>query len=219
MTTALGVMARAPSAGKTRLATHLSEARLVTLRGALLADTLGAVACLPPDVDVFVFFTPDEAGSEMAALVEPGVPCIRQASGHLGERMRFALEELLGHRQYGAAMLVGADVPLLGVEHIADARDTLQASGGIVLGPADDGGYYLIGMTKVHEPLFEGIAWGTDSVLTDTLRAADRLGLEATLIRSAYDIDTIDDLLRLERDLKWVSSVTAPNVRRWFTDV
>jgi uncharacterized protein len=212
-------MARAPSAaGKTRLAPHLSRPRLLALGAALLADTLGAVARLPPDVDAFVFFTPDEAGPEMAALVEPAVPCIPQGPGHLGQRMRSALDQLLGHRRYGTAMLVGADIPLLGAEHVVDARDTLQASGGVVLGPADDGGYYLIGMTSVHGGLFEAIEWGTDSVLTDTLRAADRLGLEARLIRSAYDIDTIDDLLRLERDLQWVSSVTAPNLRRWFKD-
>ena len=97
-----------------------------------------------------------------------------------------------------------------------EARDTLQASGGLVLGPADDGGYYLIGMTEVHDGLFEQIEWGTDSVLTDTLRAAERLGIEARLIGSTYDIDTIDDLRRLERDLASMATAVAPQVRRWF---
>ena len=120
--------------------------------------------------------------------------------------MRSALEELLGPRGYGAAMLVGADIPLLNAQHLLDARDTLQSSGGVVLGPADDGGYYLIGMTKVHGGLFERIEWGTGSVLTDTLRAAERLGIEARLIGSTYDIDTIEDLRRLERDLASAAS-------------
>jgi glycosyltransferase A (GT-A) superfamily protein (DUF2064 family) len=117
-------------------------------------------------------------------------------------------------------MLVGADIPFLSAEHVADARDTLLANGG-VLGPADDGGYYLIGMTKVsivQSGLFEQIEWGTESVLTDTLRAAERLGIAARLIRSAYDVDTIDDLQRLERDLKRGAPEIAPNVRRWFED-
>jgi glycosyltransferase A (GT-A) superfamily protein (DUF2064 family) len=130
--------------------------------------------------------------------------------------MRSALEELLGPRGYGAAMLVGADIPLLSAQHVCDARDTLQASGGVVLGPADDGGYYLIGMTQVDGGLFERIEWGTDTVLTDTLHAAERLSIEARLIASTYDIDTIEDLRRLERDLASASSEVAPHVRRWF---
>lgn len=87
-----------------------------------------------------------------------------------------------------------------------------------MLGPADDGGYYLIGMTQPHPGLFEGIAWGTESVLTDTLRAADRIGVDARLVRSAYDVDTIDDLLRVERDLAWLPSVVCPRLRRWLSE-
>ena len=87
-----------------------------------------------------------------------------------------------------------------------------------MLGPADDGGYYLIGMRQAHPELFEGIAWGSDSVLTDTLRAADRAGIGAHLTRSAYDVDTIDDLLRLERDLAWLPSAVCPALRRWFSE-
>ena len=130
--------------------------------------------------------------------------------------MRSALEELLETRAYDAAMLVGADIPFLNARHLLDARETLRSSGGVVLGPADDGGYYLIGMEKVHGGLFERIAWGTGSVLTDTLRAAERLGVEARLISSTYDIDTIEDLRRLERDLASVAMEVAPRVRQWF---
>jgi glycosyltransferase A (GT-A) superfamily protein (DUF2064 family) len=61
------------------------------------------------------------------------------------------------------------------------------------------------------------MAWGTDSVLTDTLRAAERLGLDARLSRSAYDVDTLDDLLRLERDLAWAPTTVCPALRRWLT--
>ena len=79
-----------------------------------------------------------------------------------------------------------------------------------MLGPADDGGYYLIGMTRPHAALFDGIAWGSESVLTDTLRTAERIGVEARLVRSAYDVDTFDDLLRLERDLAWAPADLCP---------
>jgi uncharacterized protein len=115
-------------------------------------------------------------------------------------------------------MLVGADIPLLSARHLLDAGDALRASGGVVLGPADDGGYYLIGMTQVEGALFEGIAWGTGGVLADTLRRAERLSIEARLIARTYDIDTIEDLRRLERDLATAASEAAPHVRRWFSE-
>jgi rSAM/selenodomain-associated transferase 1 len=216
------VLARAPSSGgKSRLAPHLSAPRLTALRHALLADTLTAVASLP---DVFVFVTPDEAVSEM----ETGLPVVPQGGGDLGARMLHALQFLLQGSDPtaaqpraltpNAAILVGSDIPLLTANHIMEAASTLQTSGGVVLGPADDGGYYLIGMTQVHAGLFEGIAWGGESVLTDTLRAAERVGIDAHLARSAYDVDTIDDLLRLERDLPWLPSGVCPALRRWFSE-
>jgi glycosyltransferase A (GT-A) superfamily protein (DUF2064 family) len=64
--------------------------------------------------------------------------------------------------------------------------------------------------------LFEQIAWGTTSVLTDTLKAAGGLGVEARLVRGAYDIDTIEDLRRLERDLRAAPQGIGTNLRQWF---
>ena len=215
-------MARAPSSGgKSRLASHLSASRLTALRHALLADTLAAVSGLP---DVFVFVTPDEAVSE----VETSLPVVPQGGGDLGARMLRALQFLLKGSDPTAdqprgltpevAILIGSDIPLLTANHITEAAGTLQQSGGVVLGPADDGGYYLIGTRQAHPELFEGIAWGSESVLTDTLRAADRAGIDAYLARSGYDVDTIDDLLRLERDLAWLPSGVCPALRRWLSE-
>ena len=214
MRTAFGVMARAPSSsGKTRLAPHLSPSRLTALRAALLTDMLRVVESLS---DVTIFFTPGEAEPEIAALCARTMPRVRQSGGDLGARMLAALQYLLEIRQYDAALLVGSDIPLLSADHLTEAADTLAASRGVVLGPADDGGYYLIGMTQVHAGLFEQIGWGTESVLTDTLRAAERCGVEARVVGSAYDIDTIDDLRHLEHDLASASAGVCPGVRRWF---
>ena len=218
MTCAIGVMVRAPSAaGKTRLAPDLSASRLASLRTALLADTLQMAAGLT-GVDVVVFVTPASAVSEVAALIARSFPCTPQSDGDLGDRMRAAFEHLLRERAYAAAMLIGADIPFLSAAHVTDACHSLHASGGIVLGPADDGGYYLVGMTQVHGGLFERIEWGNATVLADTLRAADRLGVGARLIGRTYDVDTIEDLRRLERDLAAAPPDIAPNVRRWFTE-
>lgn len=218
MNVGIGVMARSPgSAGKTRLAPHVSPSRLRALRSALLSDTLrttaagGAVAVRP-----VVFVTPGDACGEVAALCEAAVDCVPQPEGDLGCRMAAALSHLLQTLKYDAAILVGSDIPLLTSDHLDEARELLAAAGGVVIGPADDGGYFLIGMTKPHPELFAGIDWGTASVLTDTLRAADRLGIEARLVRAAYDVDTIEDLQRLERDLQTAPANLAQDVRSWF---
>lgn len=226
MTLGIGVMARAPSSeGKSRLAPHLSANRLRALREALLADTLRTVTRAnrpepPPSLtasEAIVFVTPGECGGEVAALSEAAIACVPQAEGDLGRRMCAAFLHLLQTLKHDAAILVGSDIPLLTTDHLDDARETLAATPGVVLGPADDGGYYLIGTRTVHAELFEGVAWGTASVLTDTLRAAERAGIEARLLRSGYDVDTIEDLRRLERDLWTASPHLAPRVRAWFT--
>jgi glycosyltransferase A (GT-A) superfamily protein (DUF2064 family) len=235
-------MARAPSSGgKTRLWVDLSPSRLAALRAALVADTLDLTGRAGDTLglDVVVFCTPAEGAAEISALSGRALDIVPQADGDLGLRMRSALTYLLdGRGRRGAqnppsppsdpteiessvrrcesAILVGTDIPFLSAAHLADARDLLQSSGGVVLGPADDGGYFLIGMTEVQAPLFEDVAWGTSSVLTDTLRAAERSGVEARLIGSAYDIDTADDLLRLERDLASAAADVAPHMRAWF---
>jgi rSAM/selenodomain-associated transferase 1 len=215
---AVGVMARAPSSGgKSRLAPHLPPARLAALREALLADTLLVAERLP---DVTIFFTPDDAEEEMSTFTIPALRRVPQGDGDLGTRMFHALQFLLNVTPGApdAAILVGSDIPLLTADHISEASETLHASGGLVLGPADDGGYYLIGMTEARAALFDGIAWGTETVLTDTLRIAERLGVDARLARSAYDVDTIDDLRRVERDLAAAPSTLCPALRRWFSE-
>lgn len=241
MTLGIGVMARAPSSGgKSRLAPHLSGTRLCALREALLADTLRTVtrASLRPSrqppfpsatsvaaagdgggpSETIVFVTPGDAVGEVSGLSKAAVACVPQADGDLGIKMCAAFAHLLETLKYDAAILVGSDIPLLTTGHLDDARETLAATRGVVLGPADDGGYYLIGMRRVHAELFDAVEWGTASALTDTLRAADRAGIEARLIRAAYDVDTIEDLHRLERDLQAAPLDLAPHVRAWFRD-
>src|SRR6188474_998477 len=104
----VGVMARAPSAaGKTRLESHLPPFRLAALRAALLADTLDLVRAAA-DANIaegVIFFTPAGAAIEIAAAADGRFPCVCQSDGDLGQRMRSALEELLGPRGCGTAML------------------------------------------------------------------------------------------------------------------
>jgi len=212
---AVGVIARAPSApGKTRLAAHFSVGRLRALRTALAADTL-AIAGAVPGVDRFIFFTPDEADAEIAGLAGPSFTRLPQRGDDLGQRMHCAFEDLLTERRYESAVLVGSDLPLLTTEHFSSAFGSLRADADVIIGPADDGGYYLIGMRRSHPELFESIAWGTATVLADTMRAATRAGLTVNLVRRSYDVDTIEDIQRLERDLAAAPRDRAMSVRRW----
>jgi len=211
-------MTRAPSSpGKTRLEPHLSPQHLHGLRVALLADTLSVVTATP-HVDPIIFVTPADAEAEVVAIAGRPVPVIPQRGRDLGQRMRHALHVLIDERGYDAAVLVGADAPLLTADHVSEATSLLRTRGGVVVGPADDGGYYLIGMTSVHDRLFDGIEWGTDTVLADTMRRADALGIDLCLIRGTYDVDTVDDLRRLERDLALEPPDVARHVRLWIAD-
>jgi rSAM/selenodomain-associated transferase 1 len=211
-------MARAPSVpGKTRLAPHFSNARLRALRVALLADVLRVVSRLD-DVERFIFFTPDEAEAEIAALAGESFTRRPQRGDGLGQRMRAAFDELLADRARGSAILIGSDVPLLTAGHVAAARERLRATEDVVLGPAADGGYYLIGLRTVEPRLFEAIEWGTATVLSDTIRTAERLGFTPQVIQPAYDIDTIEDLQRLEQDLASAPPHLASRTRAWFSE-
>jgi uncharacterized protein len=212
----VGIMARAPSSGgKTRLAPHLSAERLHALRTALLADTLHALHAVPGSV---IYFTPDEAEQEVASAGNAAVARVAQGDGDLGVRMLRAMRDLLETRNCDAAILVGSDIPWLGPDRLRVAGDLLHADRSVVLGPADDGGYYLIGMRQVHTPLFENIAWGTGTVLNDTLRSAQQIGVNVQLVPIEYDVDTIDDLRRLERDLDRAAAAACPHLRRWFSE-
>ena len=214
MKIAIGVMARAPSApGKTRLGPDLPEPQLRALREAMLADTLAA-ACAVSHAAVVVFVTPEASDAEVVSLAPRALSIRPQRGADLGERMRNAIAELIERDGYEAAILAGTDAPLVTAEHFEEAITLLRTRGGVVIGPADDGGYYLIGMTRVFNALFAGVEWGSDSVLTDTMRIAERLRIDAHLIRGAYDIDTIADLRRLERDLETEPCTVAPHTRR-----
>jgi rSAM/selenodomain-associated transferase 1 len=214
--TAIGVVARAPSApGKSRLAPHLSAARLLALRVALLADVLRVVSALK-DVDRFLFFTPDEAEQELAAMCGGAFTLRPQRGGDLGQRMHAVFEELLVDGGYESAILIGSDLPLFTAAHFAAARDRLRKDWDVALGPAADGGYYLIGLRTPVARLFEDIDWGAGTVLFDTVRNAVRLGLAPKIIERLYDLDTIEDLRRLERDLTSAPDDVAPHIRKWF---
>ena len=197
---AVVVMARVPSdtRGKSRLTRDLGGDH-VNLRRALLQDTLDAVRGLA-DADVFIAFEPADAIAEMRGLVAEGARLFPQQGDTLGDRMRNAFERLFADG-YSAVVMIGSDLPSLPASHLAQAFQCVRGSpDALVIGPASDGGYYLIGLRRLCPALFTSIAWSTADVLTATTRIATTCGLTVSFVSPWHDVDTVDDLRRVLRD-------------------
>lgn len=197
---ALVIFAKAPVPGevKTRLCPPLTPDEASSLHGSLVLDVLekarGAagmdrwLACLPAADHVFFQIMEERYG----------VRLLDQAGRDLGERMAAAFQALF-ERGYRRVLLVGTDVPLLPASIFGQANGLL-ASHDLVLGPALDGGYYLIGLTRPTPALFTDIPWSTDRVCALTQAKAEALGLKTSTLPAFRDLDTIEDLLALTRE-------------------
>jgi rSAM/selenodomain-associated transferase 1 len=209
--TAVAVMAKVPGAtpAKSRLQPPLSAVQAVDLYRCFLLDRLEALAAVP-DVDRIVAFTPAGAAPAMAALAPRGFRCLPQQGDGLGQRLQalFAALFAVGHR---AVIAMDSDSPTLPMARVADAARALEAGDDAVIGPSDDGGYYLIGLRATRPELFDDVPWSTPAVLATTLARARTLGLRVRLLSPWYDVDTEPDLRRLQRDLR--AHPTAPRTR------
>jgi rSAM/selenodomain-associated transferase 1 len=192
---AVAVLARAPSGGgKTRLTHDLPPGDARALREALFLDTLDqARAAAAP---VTVFFTPGSARDEALALVGHDVNLVPQADGDIGHRMAAAFTHLFAEGARHVA-LIGSDLPSLPASRLADAFTALEQRDDVVLGPAEDGGYYLVALARPRPALFAGVAWGTRDVLRWTIEAARADMLSVALVDPWYDVDTPADLSRV----------------------
>jgi hypothetical protein len=118
--------------------------------------------------------------------------------------------------------LIGSDSPTVPTKNFAQAVRLLQRAGDrVVLGPCEDGGYYLIGLKKPHKELFERIDWSTERVLAQTRQRAREIGLEVKLLPGGYDVDDSASLRRLCKELlsgKQSDSV-APRTRKFLRDI
>ena len=210
----LVVMAKAPIPGrvKTRLSPPLTPEQAAELAGALLRDTVAAARRLP-DVQVVVAVEPAEAVPVVRGLV-PSVELVPQAVGDLGARLT-AVAAARFAAGASAVLVVGSDHPTLPAAVVAQAVTWLrEGRDEMVIGPAEDGGYYLLGMTRPHPEVFDEISWSTPDVLRATLDRADALGLPVRRLPSWYDVDTPDDLARLQRALSHHPEA-APTTARW----
>jgi uncharacterized protein len=220
---AIVLLARAPSApGKTRLTRGLSSEAARALREALLLDTLDVARAT--GAPVVVSYTPEVARDEIAALA-PGLSVVAQRGDDLGARMHRAMADLFDSGTQ-AVVLIGSDLPSLPPAHIEEAFARLGSGACCVFGPAEDGGYYLVGlsrgrandaaMARRHRAVFTSIRWGTDAVLADSVAAAQTAGLTPALVSPWFDVDTRDDLARvIARGAPAVAARTRAWTARW----
>lgn len=197
---AVVVMARAPwTPGKTRLVADLGDLAGGSLREALFRDTLDVVRSVA-GVAHIVACEPPEAVHALQAQVGAAADVVPQRGSDLGARLVNAFDDTF---RLGAdsVVVIGSDLPDLPPRLITEAFDALRADRAVVVvGPANDGGYYLIGMTRPNPGLFAEIDWGTGQVLAQTCRIATRLGVQIVQLDPWRDVDAPADLERLRRE-------------------
>ena len=190
----LALFARRPRAGevKTRLSPAVPPALALELYRAMLEDALAVTAAADAN-ERLVYWAPAVEAHDGPA-VPPGMRERDQRGGDLGERLAHAFDELIA-TEGDRALILGADCPELESGTLRGAFDQLE-SHDAVLGPARDGGYYLLGLRKPAPELFRDVEWSTPRVLDQTLERLGLAGLTVALLPALDDLDTPEDLLR-----------------------
>jgi hypothetical protein len=183
------LMLKAPREGfvKTRLAKDVGPARAVAVYRRLVEWQMRQI---PAGWNIYVAFAPDDALDEMRAWLGTGPELFPQSAGDLGDRLASAMARLPT-----PLIFLGGDCPSLTTERLNEAAGALGSSG-VVIWPAVDGGYCLLGLSAVVPQIFEGIAWGTDSVFQQTL---ERLPSGVELAICEPPLEDVDDVASWER--------------------
>ena len=211
----LTVFARPPLAGhvKSRLSPALPAALAARLYDALLADTLAAALACGADTRVVAW---SEAGGDPA--LPAGFAAQAQSPGDLGERLAHAFARALA-RPGDAAVVVGSDCPGLRRDPL-DAAFAALATHDAVIGPARDGGYWLLGLKHVAPELFRDVPWSSGSVAALTLERMAALGLRVARLETVADMDTPDDLAALVGDCaRGTANACGPRAREALRDM
>jgi len=187
------LLSKAPEPGrvKTRLVPLLGEIAAADLYSKLLYDCLAM--CSDAALCPIQLWCSPSAGHPFFLQCQQHYPVTlhTQETGNLGQRMSQAICSALAVADY--VVLIGADCPTLTADDLASAFDALNAGTDVVIGPAEDGGYYLIGMRDNHVSIFSNIPWSTPGVLTATEERTRRLNLRLFKLPVRKDLDTPED--------------------------
>lgn len=203
---ALAIMTKAPRAGavKTRLQPPLTAEEAAGLNICFLRDLAAAITSGRESENASVgvaVFTPAGAEADYEMILPPDFCLLIQRGDDFGARLTNAVEDLL-QLGFSSCCLINSDSPTVPVENFRAATAQLQRDGDrVVLGPSDDGGYYLIGLKKLHRTLFQEIDWSSERVLDQTLTQAKKIGLPVHLLPNGFDVDDRATLRRLAQEL------------------
>jgi rSAM/selenodomain-associated transferase 1 len=222
MLKSLWVVAKQPAPGhtKTRLCPPLSDAQAAALYECFLRDTIDVMRQLSHVERGIAYLTNDDlspASSDSTARhyfqhLAPDMRLAPQLGRDLGQRLHHLLSQSLSDGT-GQAVVMDSDSPTLPPDYVRQAFALLDGPHDVVLGPCDDGGYYLIGLKQPQPRLLHEVKMSTASVLADTLTLADELGLRVGLLPTWYDIDTVAELHRLCADLAQSAESVARHTR------
>lgn len=217
---ALGVMTKAPEPGKvkTRLTPPLTPEEAAQINICFLRDLAQSIssACKQATAVGVGIYTPLGAAAAYENILPLDFFLIPQRGNDFGERLIFAVEDLLAVG-FESVCLINSDSPTIPATSFVEAVNELAKEGDrIVLGPSDDGGYYLIGLKKMRRRLFEEIDWSTERVLGQTKLRAQEIGIPVHLLPAGFDVDDRATLRRLCNELH--TSDAAPATRKFLTE-
>ncbi len=193
------VKAPVPGEVKTRLLPHLDGKESAELYSCFVRDILKKVSKLPA-LRVLIAYQPHPRLIDLSwTLIQPSPDFFKQEGKSLGERLTHAFGIAFG-RGAQQTVVIGSDAPSLSADLIEQAFKSLNGAD-LVLGPAADGGYYLIGLSRPSLQLFEEMSWSTDQVFECASKNALALGYKLRVLSPHYDVDTLEDLHKLHGDL------------------
>lgn len=199
------VMAKEPKVGstKTRLCPPLSLQDAARLYEALLLDTLDLCSHLE-GVDLAIAVTPPESTIYFQQIKPENALLLPVECEDIGVCLKKVLGGML-NKGYPKVLALNSDGPTLPLENIYTAIELLREFD-LVLGPGIDGGYYLIGVKRYHKTIFDNIDWSTSRVLKQTMNRAKAANLKPALLPYWYDVDTVEDLRRLEGEIDRIAA-------------
>jgi rSAM/selenodomain-associated transferase 1 len=207
---AIGIMCKAPRPGsaKTRLAATIGVEAAARLSACFLRDVAATIEAVSESLACrgYGVYAPAGSENELREILPSSFGLLLQADAEFGNVLHGAAHDLLawGH---DCVTLVNSDSPTLPPAVLAQAVEAMRQPGDrMVLGPAVDGGYYLIGLKAPHRPLFTNIPWGTEAVAKLTLERAAQIGLETMVMPDWYDIDDAETLGWLRDELAGTSA-------------
>ena len=187
-----------PGTFKTRLAKSIGEENAAMLYRCFVQTILGNTKSA--DYETIIFFAPEEEHKQIKKWLGKGWHFRAQKGNSLGERLIDAFRYVFDS---GAkkSLVIGTDSPLIESEDILNAFSSLKEKD-CVIGPAYDGGYYLLGLNCLHAELFALDEYSTDKVFENTMEKARELGLNVKVLDKRFDVDTVEDLAMLRRELE-----------------